>query len=555
MENNRNLENKSARKISFAEQRLYPHLKITGEPFPRLLVTRKIHDDDAEYFGAFLPETGVRLLLEFINKTFRLRTCEIDIDGSFDVPCAQFYRKRCVAPCVASLCDRESYARQVEMVRLFLQKNESRLKDLYLEKIENCAESFDYEKAGQTRDELLAIENIFSNKDWNYWLSNAVDTFEIEKIENKIYIYLVTQRGRKTLGKRVFVFETDLSETEVLAQATEQFYKFHAPREIRVPFDFPNRKPLIKILSERAKRQIKFTVFGAANDRKTSIHAIGRAKYEFDFRQIKPPVKTADVLRELKFLFNLSRPPQKIEAFDAAHISGADFTAAKVAWKNGVFVTNENEFWMLDEASEIESLEKAIGKRFNSNERDAPDLLLIDGGTSQIRAAIKATHFLKNRKFQIIGAVKPPNRHGEISYFITEDGNRIEFSGDSEAMKILLRLRDEAHDLANDIHRQRRETAHFYELAQLLPSINEAERRELLKKFGSLKTLSEADAEDLKELLDVEKIGLVLNDLKSGKGNLFAPVKPLIVPLRFDDANGDARDLQPIGFQESKRQK
>src|SRR4028118_866826 len=132
-------ENKYENKYTFslAEQRLYPFLKITAEEYPRVLVTRKIEADGAEYFGAFLPETGVRFLIDFLNKTFRLRNCEIEIDGQFDVPCTQFYRQRCVAPCVVSLCDQKNYNEKVELVRLFLRRERSELEKRFLRVIEN----------------------------------------------------------------------------------------------------------------------------------------------------------------------------------------------------------------------------------------------------------------------------------------------------------------------------------------------------------------------------------------------------------------------------------
>jgi excinuclease ABC subunit C len=254
------------------------------------------------------------------------------------------------------------------------------------------------------------------------------------------------------------------------------------------------------------------------------------------------------VLRELKKLFGLSRVPQKIEAFDAAHISGTDFTAAKTAWENGRFVTNENEFWLSDEASELESLQKAISERFSSSKQAFPDLLLIDGGKSQMQAALKALSFLKKREFAIVGAVKPPQLHNQISHFILENGETVKFSNESEAMRILLQLRDEAHDLTNKIHRQRRETSHFYELAQILPSLNESERRALLQKFGSLRNLSQASSTELEKFLDAEKTEIVLKDLIAYKENPQATPKPVIVPIRFDDPNGDARDLQPLSY-------
>jgi excinuclease ABC subunit C len=317
--------------------------------------------------------------------------------------------------------------------------------------------------------------------------------------------------------------------------------------------DFAGRKLLLKVLNYRENRQIKFTIIRENNERKTSLQALRRARFDFDFKQIKPPAKTEDVLRELKDSFKLLREPRKIEAFDAAHISGTDFTAAKSVWENGKFAAEENEFWLLDEASELESLQKAIGERFSPSKFSFPDLLLIDGGKSQLQAALKALSFLENREFIVIGAVKPPQRHAEISHFLLENGETVKFSGESEAMRILLRLRDEAHGLANKIHRQRRESAHFYELAKILPSITEGERRILLQKFGSLKNLSEASRKELENFVDGERLGIVLKDLQMNRENLIAGVKPVIVPIRFDDPNGDAKDLQPLNYQAKQK--
>src|SRR5687767_13045321 len=138
------IKNRNLKNVSLAEQRLYPHLKITDEEFPRLLVTRKIENDNAEYFGAFLPETGVRFLLDFLNRIFRLRTCAIKIDGAFDVPCPQFYSKRCVAPCVENLCDKTEYAETVALLRLFLQRRRAKLKEFFLAKIEKHAADLNF---------------------------------------------------------------------------------------------------------------------------------------------------------------------------------------------------------------------------------------------------------------------------------------------------------------------------------------------------------------------------------------------------------------------------
>ena len=203
---------KSNSKISLAEQRNYPYLKITTEKFPRLLVTRKIENDGAEYFGAFLPETGVRFFINFLDKLFKLRNCTIEIDGNFVVPCPQFYAKRCAAPCVENLCDEKQYLETVELLRLFLRRENEELKNKILEKIECFAEILDFETAGEWRDRLNLIEKFWSKNEWILWLDNATDSWRIERKEGEIFVYLVTMRGRKNLGRLVFVFENELSD-------------------------------------------------------------------------------------------------------------------------------------------------------------------------------------------------------------------------------------------------------------------------------------------------------------------------------------------------------
>ena len=187
-------------------QRLYPFLKITRERFPRLLVTRKVEADGAEYFGAFLPETGVRFFINFLDKLFKTRSCTIEIDGDFIVPCPQFYARRCVAPCVRNLCSEKQYAETVEFLRLFLRRENAELKKKLLEKIEYFAEILDFETATEWRDKLNAIEDFWQKNEWILWLDDSTDSWRIERKNGEVFVYLVTMRGRKNLGRTVFVF-------------------------------------------------------------------------------------------------------------------------------------------------------------------------------------------------------------------------------------------------------------------------------------------------------------------------------------------------------------
>jgi excinuclease ABC subunit C len=538
--------NKQIQRFSLADERLYPHLKLTNEKFPRLLVTRKTENDGAEYFGAFLPETGVRFLIDFLNKTFRLRTCEIEIDGQFDVPCTQFYRQRCVAPCVASLCDEKKYNEQVELVRLFLRREQTELEKRFLRIIENYAEDLNYEKAREWRDHWLTVEKIFTAKNWNLWLDDAVDTFEVKETNENFLIFWVTMRGRKTLGKRVFVFPKTGAKEEVLPAILPQLYRFYAPKEIRVSHDFPERRSSSDGLSRRFKRRVKIVVINENNRKIMTERAARRAKFEHDLRQIKPEKSLHEIQTELKKTFNLRKIPLRIESFDVAHISGKDFVAAKSVWENGKFLGKEYEFQFSGKETELEVLQEFISSQFPQNRKFLPDLILIDGGRAHLRAALKGLEKLRCEDFIVASAVKPPRRHGEISHFLTETGEQINFDSDSAAHRVLQVLRDEAHNLSNEIHRQKREMSHYYELAKILPSLDEKERLDLLKKFGSLGKIQQIDENDLLEMTDSRKKYLVLNDLKNFKLRNFMEIEPLIVPLRFDDENGDARNLQPL---------
>ncbi len=242
--------------------KLYPHFKITDEKFPRLLVTRKIENDNAEYFGAFLPQTGARLLLGFANKLFKLRSCEIEINGDFLYPCPMFYRKKCLAPCVEKICDEKEYSENVELLRLFLRNQRAELEHLITRKIEIYSDELDFENAAVWRDFLLEIEKVWTTKRWNCWLDDAIDTWEINENDEQLIVNLVTQRGRKILGNRSFLFVKDKDETasEMLEKIFAHFYEAYIPKEIRVFEDFESRDSIAKNLSAKFGRKLNIKI-------------------------------------------------------------------------------------------------------------------------------------------------------------------------------------------------------------------------------------------------------------------------------------------------------
>jgi excinuclease ABC subunit C len=471
----------------------YPHFKLTAERYPRLLATRRVENDDPdEYFGAFLPKTGVRILIDLLNKTFRLRSCELDIDGSFPMPCTQYFRRRCAAPCVASLCSSEEYAELVGLVRFILANEQVLFRRAIGAIIERYSDELEFEKAARYRDMAFAIDKFWANARLQVWLDATVDTFAVEDTPEGTSIFLVTHRGRRVLGRKVFAVDREDYEASdlALARLIDSFYLFHLPREIRVSRDFQGRKTLEQQLTDRHGRLAKIIV---VNPRSKGINAyrgllLSHDEHELD--KAKPLASAEIISAKLRRIFDLEKRPVRIEAFDVAHISGTGFVWASAVWLRGKFVSNEYQFQISDLKSEITVLAEGVRNALLTRPPHLyPDLIVLDGGKGQLNAVISTLADLPGRP-PIIAAVKPANKHSSIASFLTESGRSISFNVDSPAHTTLQILRDEAHNLANRIHRDYREMKPFYEAA----------------------------------------------------GN----AEPLIVPIRLHEQNGGAEDLIPI---------
>ena len=534
----------SIHEFSIAGQPLYPHFKLTSESYPRALATRIPQADGDQYFGAFLNRTSVRILIDFLNRTFRLRTCTIPIDGSFPVPCTQFYAKRCLAPCVESLCDRESYLEMVDLVGLFLRNEKEPLLGSIANKLERAAEALDYETAAMLRDTLHSIEAYWLNGRWQVWLDDTVDSYELDVQDDVIYVILVSQRRRRILGERVFAFgvRTGIDPTLALRDVIDQFYVHHLPREIRVSHDFPNRAALAQMLARRLGRKIGIAVVKDANRLVATERAVDLTKARLAMERWAQKATSDEIAAEIQLMASLKTPPRRIEAFDAAHISATGFAAAVSVSHDGMEVPQEYQHWLSDRTSELDTLRGFIADRVA---RTNADLVLVDGGRPQLQAALNGVADA-SRDTPVIAAVKPKAKHSSVSHFLTGDGRRIDFDQDNYAHRLLARLRDDAHALANAAHRLGRDMMHFYELAAIVPSLNERERQGLLKEFGSLRNIALLDAVQLEARFGKLRGRSAAEDIERYNSGQAAPPRPLIVPIRYVETDGASEDLIPI---------
>lgn len=445
----------------------YPHLKYTVEDYPRILATRRIEDDDAEYYGAFLTRTAVRIMIDFVNRVFRLRGCDVELDGSWPMPCTQFYRKRCMAPCTARLCNADEYRQVAELARLFIADQRGVFIGAINRIIDLHAEALDFEKAATYRDILLAVEKYWKQPRWHVWLDDSVDSYAVEDTPEGTNVFLVTHRGRNVLGRKAFTIDRyDAESSDIaLAEIIASFYVSHLPREIRVSRDFHGRRELARQLSDRFGREARIVV---AIKGTNAIRGLNLNRDEHELDRAKPIATPAAISSKIKNILGLVKGPRRIECFDVAHISGTGFVGASSVWVNGRFKSEEYLIVIPDSSTkktELSTLADTVMTRLRHPTLPVPDLIMLDGGISQTGAVRRAIEETGAVRPPLVGTVKPRSKHSAVSYFLTESGDKIAYDASSPAHAMLQILRDEAHNLANRIHRDYREMKPFYEAA------------------------------------------------------------------------------------------
>ena len=258
LESNLIKQHKPRYNVLLKDDKQYPHLKLTiNEPFPRVMITRRIQRDGALYFGPFLPAALARRTIDLINRTFQLRTCDIEIDGKLPRPCLEYHIKRCLGPCVKGLCKPDEYAEAVRDVRMFLEGKNRELADEYERRMARASDEMRFEMAAKYRDLRKTVLAVSEQQKMAVTQDLDVDIFGFYREGPRLALQLFTMREGKIVGRREFFWE-DLPEDDTfdaaafLGDVLTQYYSTdYVPREIHVPVDFEDRELLEKALTER----------------------------------------------------------------------------------------------------------------------------------------------------------------------------------------------------------------------------------------------------------------------------------------------------------------
>jgi excinuclease ABC subunit C len=514
------------------DDKSYPHLKLTvNEAFPKCVITRRIQNDGALYFGPFLPAAMARKTIDLINRTFQLRTCDIEIDGKAPRPCLEYHIKRCLGPCVKGLCTPEEYQEAVRDVRMLLEGRNTELAGILEERMLTASEDMRYELAAKYRDLRKTVIKLSEQQKMATTSESDLDIFGYYREGKRLALQLFTMREGDIVGRREFFWE-DLPEEEFnpagfLSEVLMQYYSTsesgtgvppvrrpHAqdaratsflPREIHVPIDFPDRELLEQVLSERRGRRVHILApqRGEKRDMIDLVEKNAKLAFEQRFRVLKPDMKR--VLEEMQETLELPRFPARIESFDISHIQGAENVAGMVVCENGKMNRNEYRKFKIrwkEGADDFASMHEAVMRRYRrlrDEQKELPDLIMIDGGKAQLNAAATAMRELDLEAVPMIGVVKPPLHHNQVAYLLVKgrEDQPIYLDSYSPVLRLIQMIRDETHRYAVAYHRKRRELRDFTSELSAIPGVGEKRKTRLLRHFGSINRISAASVEEL----------------------------------------------------------
>jgi len=416
--------------IKLQDDKSYPHLKLTiNEPFPKVVITRRIQRDGALYFGPFLPASLARKTIDVINRTFQLRTCDIEIDGKAPRPCLEYHIKRCLGPCVKGLCTPEQYQEAVRDVRLLLEGRNTELADTLEQRMFEASEDMRYELAAKYRDLRKTVNRLSDQQKMATTSESDIDIFGYYREGQRLALQLFTMREGHIVGRREFFWE-DLSPdafdpAEFFGEVLAQYYASdYVPREIYVPADFNDRDLLEKALTIRRGRRVKIInpQRGEKRDMIDLVEKNAKLAFEQRFRILKPDMKL--VLEELQETLELPHFPSRIESFDISHIQGAENVAGMVVCDNGKMNRSEYRKFKIrsvEGANDVASMREVVMRRYRrllEEGKPLPDLIMIDGGKAQLNAAGDVMGEIGLEAIPMVGVVKPPQRHNDVAYLL-----------------------------------------------------------------------------------------------------------------------------------------
>lgn len=492
--------------VVYRDDKRYPYVKVTlGEPFPRVIPTRKVEDDGARYFGPYTDVGAMRRTLRVLGTLFPLPTCSLQlVPGMNERGCLDYFLGRCVAPCRGGVAEAD-YRRIVDDVLLFLEgKKDDIVQELEREMSRASAE-LRFEEAAKLRDRLASLRQTVAKQHVTFPGKRDVDALGLARLGKQAMGVLLTVRGGRVIGRdRLEIGCTPREdESAIVRGLLLGFYptRDDIPGEVLLPCEPPDVDLLGEWLTERAGRVVRLGVPQRGDRRRILEMAEHNAQVALTREDEKGPSKkrTREDVVALGKALGLKGVPQRIEGFDISTIQGTDTYASMVVFERGVPETSEYRTFRIREAprrDDPRSIEEAVRRRARRilAGGKGPDLILIDGGPTQLGAAVRALREEGLPEQPIVSLAK----REELVFFPGRE-EPLRLPRRSGALMLLQRVRDESHRFALRAHRRRRGGRVAASALDEIPGIGPARRRALLQRFGSPAGIREAGLDRIAE--------------------------------------------------------
>ncbi|HLG93622.1 MAG TPA: excinuclease ABC subunit UvrC [candidate division Zixibacteria bacterium] len=508
-------EYKPCYNVNLKDDKRYPYVKLTSEPFSRLLVVRRMKKDGARYFGPFTNVGAMRQTLKTLTRIFQIRSCNLVIpppNGRKYRVCLEYHIKRCPGPC-EGLVSSEKYKEQIDSAGLFLAGHRKALIDQLRARMEGFSEAENFEGAALVRDQLSAIEGI---KEKQKVVSEDLtdrDLVAIARQGKDVCAVTFQVREGVLIGRQHYYLTADPEESDaaVLSNFIRQYYLRQPafPAELGLPLEPEDMGLLSRWLAEKAETPVKIILpqKGAKAQLLATAEKNARLLLEELLIQKKEYLnRVPELITFLQKDLRLAKPPRQIAAFDVSNLGETDKVGAAVFFSDGrplkkyyrhfqiKTVEFQNDFAMMEE----------IVSRFFAKVKEGdiprPDLVLIDGGKGQVSSTLTALEKLEIKDQPVIGLAK---RLEEIISPNTSDVMTLPRS--STSLKLLQRIRDEVHRFGLSYNLKVRKKRTIRSELDEIPGIGPGRRQILLTHFGSVENMKQATLEELLAVAGIPK--------------------------------------------------
>ena len=490
--------------ISLKDDKKYPFVRITDEPFPRIVVTRDVVKDGSRYLGPYTDVKSMRRTLDTMHRLFRVRSCDYALPCGNVRVCLDYEIKRCDGPC-EGLISEGDYRKVVDEAVLFLTGRHTQIVLALKERMRQAAEALRFEEAVVYRDRLQALEQTTNRQKVVSTEQTDWDTIAIAREDDEACGVVMEVREGRLIGRQHYFMGgvLDAPMPEVVSAFVRMFYvtASFVPKEICLPCDIEERETVLDWLRDRSEglveirtpqRGDKARLLSMAQNNAALLLSERRLKREN--RKAQAPGAVAALQRDL----HLKRPPRRIEAMDISNIQGSDPVASLVCFVDGRPRKADYRHFRItgiEGPNDFAMMQQVVTRRFKRLMEEGqgfPDLLLVDGGKGQLSSTVEALEALGIRDQPIIGLAK---RLEEVYLPGHSDPQNIPKT--SSSLRLLQALRDESHRFAVTYHRKLRQRRTLTSELDGIEGIGPARRRALLRHFGSVKRIRASSVEDV----------------------------------------------------------